>query len=135
MEFIDTFEMRYPGMSHAEVAALNPSPTRNIAPPSGVTVDAPTVTAFVDGSRWVARCPFCAGAERVSFEPGLFFCCGCRNQQVGRAYLRVVLPTKDRREKIEGALLKRPDWMIRGWFPHESVADLEKQNKKHGVIG
>jgi len=135
LEFIDTFEMRYPGMSHAEVAALNPSPTRNVVPPSGGTVDAPTVTAFVDGSRWVARCPFCAGAERVNFQTALFFCCGCRNQVVDRAFLRVTLPAKGNREKIERALLKRPDWLKRAWFPHESVADLERQNKDHGVVG
>ncbi len=135
MEFIDTFELRFPGMTHAQVAALNPSPTRSVMPPTGATAGEPTVTAFVDGSRWIARCPFCAGAERVNFDTGLFFCCGCRNEQAGHAYLRVVLPAKGDREKIEKALLKRPDWQVRAWLPDETVVDLERQNKQHGVVG
>lgn len=134
MEFVDTFEMRFPGLSHAEVAARNPSPTRDLTPPlDGAVVDDPFTVAFVDGSRWIAKCPFCAGAEVVNFTTKMFFCCSCRNQQVGHACIRVKLPVKGMREKVEGALLKRPDWMMRAWFPQETIADLEKQNKAHGV--
>jgi hypothetical protein len=35
-----------------------------------------TVTARLDGERWLADCPFCAGAELVARSVG-FFCMSC----------------------------------------------------------
>lgn len=36
-----------------------------------------TVQARLEGDRWLADCPFCAGAELVTAD-GIFFCFSCR---------------------------------------------------------
>lgn len=136
MEFIDTFDLRYPGLSHAEVAAQNPSSFRSVILPNGNISDANPVQAFVDGSRWIARCPnpVCGGAERVSFDRPVFFCCECRNTLVGHDYIKVAFPTQKQRGLIEAELLRRPDWRVRAWLPGETVADLKAQNIENGIV-
>ncbi len=135
MQFIDTFDLRFPGLSHAEVAARNPSSSRSVVLPTGNVSDTDPVEAFVDGSRWLAKCPTpgCGGAERVNFATLLFFCCECRNAPVDHDYIRVTTPTAKLRGQIETALLERPDWRFRAWLPHEKVADLIAENRAHGV--
>lgn len=136
MHFIDTFDLRFPGLSHAEVAGQNPSSSRSFVLPTGKVSDAEPVLAFVDGSRWLARCPntVCGGAERVNFETGLFFCCECRNAHVGHDYLRVTFPSQKQRDQIEAMLLQRADWRVRAWRPGETIADLKAQNREHGIV-
>lgn len=131
---IDTFELRYPGLTHAQVAAANPSSTRDTTPPSGATCSV-TVDAYVNGSRWVCSCPdlACGGAERVSFLSGVMFCCECRNAANGNDYIQVAVPDADTREGIESALLVRPDWRTRNWQPGESIQDLLDENAAMGV--
>lgn len=136
MQFIDNFDLRYPGLSHAEVAAQNSSSFRSVVLPTGNVSDAEPVQAFVDGSRWIARCPnpVCGGAERVNFETGVFFCCECRNAAVGHDYIRVAFPARKTRDLIEGVLLRRPDWRFRAWLPGETVNDLKAQNLANGIV-
>lgn len=136
MDFVDTFEMRFPGMSHAAVAAAHPSDWGVRTPPSGSTAADDPLLPFVDGSRWLVRCsnPVCGGAERVNFTTGVMFCCSCRNSHVGHAFLRVRLPSPKQRRQIEEALLKRPDWRYRAWFPGETVKDLDAQNVLRGIV-
>lgn len=135
MDFVDDFALRFPGLTHEEVAAAHPSSFRSVVLPTGRVSDAPAVQAFVDGSRWLAKCtnPVCNGAERVNFETGLFFCCECRNAHVGHDYIQVAAPAAKTRVSIEKALLVRPDWKVRAWTPGERVADLLAQNKARGL--
>jgi hypothetical protein len=88
------------------------------------------VKAVCNWGRWIARCPFCAGAELV-WEARLFMCCSCWNEQAGHKFLKVKLPSN--KAQIEQELLKRPLPPTRNWEIGESIARLRKENKEHGV--
>jgi len=89
------------------------------------------IEAVINHSRYVARCPFCTGAELVWPSRLVFMCCSCWNEQAGNKFLRVKLPEK--REGIERELLNRPQPHTRNWEPGESIARLRRENKQHGV--
>lgn len=133
MDFIDTFELRFGGLTHDQVAAGNPSPWRDFTPPTGnVAADTAAVAAYVDSSRWVAVCPspLCGGAELADFGYPVLFCCGCRNADWTHDYLPVELPDPELREEIEAALCARPDPRTRNWQPGVPVADLLAENEE-----
>lgn len=106
-----------------------------------------TTSARVSGGVWIADCPTdgCADAELVNFEEALFFCSECRNASTDHKPIRVVLPDPKERELIERALLVRPRMAVRHWTPGgehlrhvglhepETVADLLRENKEHGL--
>lgn len=134
MDYIDTFERRFEGLSHEQVAAAHPSSWGARTPPTGAVSDHPPLEPFVDGSRWIVVCPdpACGGAERANFETNLFFCCECRNAAVGHDFIRTEVPAV--KDEVEATLLERPDWRYRAWLPDETVADLAEQNLRH-LIG
>ncbi len=80
--------------------------------------------------RWIADCPSCSGAEYVDFRNPIFMCCSCWNKDFGHQWLRVKVPKI--KADIEAELLKRPAGN-RHWEPNETLADLRRQNKEHGV--
>ena len=93
-----------------------------------------TVPAYVNDSRWVARCytfPVCLGAELVSRDDPRLFCCSCLNAAVGGQWVQVVFP--DDADEIETVLSARPVPPHRHWVPGESVADLKDENAERGV--
>lgn len=102
----------------------------NFPLPEGVA-DAPVIHAEVNQGRWIARCPFCAGAELVDLEEPLFYCLSCYNATAGHRWLRVRLPRE--RTAIEVALEKRPLMAIRNWHPSETVTALRAENVEHGI--
>ena len=55
-----------------------------------VAEEAP-VEAVWDGDRWVAVCE-CGGAEVVTLEEPVFFCCSCGNAGVGGRWRPVTFP-------------------------------------------
>ncbi len=86
------------------------------------------VIARVNHGRWVANCPFCAGAELV--EPGaVFFCLGADPDggmaKNGNHPMAVVFPVN--RAEIESALQARPI-ENQNWTPNEKVDDLVAEN-------
>lgn len=86
------------------------------------------VYAEVNHSRWIARCPFCAGAMYVA--PGLeFFCVDCLMAGNDGHAMRVVFPAE--RARIEALLAARPQRANRNWQPGESVEELEAENAAH----
>ena len=100
--------------------------------------DGPPVVAFVNAAnlggrfggwegRWVAQCDACAGAEYVDLDQPIFMCNGCFNAAVGYQWRRVTLPAAATRTQIEALLEARPG-NLRNWLPHESVAELRRQN-------
>lgn len=90
--------------------------------------------ARVSGSCWIADCPSGDGdAEFVNFSEPLFFCCTCRNVGWEHRPLRVKLPTRQQREAVESALLKRPDPRTRNWHPYEGIDNLKVENLTHGI--
>ena len=96
-----------------------------------------SVAAYINHSRWIARCPFCPGALTVSEDDPVFFCVDCGMQANGGGpgtpgcAMAVQFPENMR--EIEAVLVDRPDPTTRNWFPHELVADLIRENIEHGV--
>jgi len=101
-------------------------------PAPGVLEGDETVTAVVNAGRWIAECPFCAGAEYVNFDSPVFFCCNCRNQEAGNRPIPVALPTDTVRVQVAAYLCVRPR-ENRNWMPDETVADLRAENKRAGL--
>lgn len=90
-----------------------------------------SIPVFVNDSRWMIQCPTCNGAQLASVNDKRFFCTTCLNSENGGRWLRVVWP-KDAGQ-IEETLKRRPNPSNRHWLPHETVADLERENREHGV--
>lgn len=88
------------------------------------------VQATIGRSDWRVDCPYCRGALVV--EPGEpYFCPDCAMQGNDYKPLTVVFPAN--RAEIERVLLKRPDPETRNWLVGETVADLERENREHGI--
>ncbi len=86
------------------------------------------VIARVNHGRWIANCPFCAGAELV--EPGeIFFCLGADPDggmaKNGNHPMAVVFP--ENRAEIEQALQARPI-ENQNWESGETISDLVAEN-------
>jgi len=118
-------------------------------------VAGPEVLARIDFGRWCASCE-CGGSEYVDPDEPIYYCFSCGNYE-NEGRLRPVTfpssrleieeailerPVDDRRglSKVERAFNARPkihvqldDGQIvplsRSWEPHESLADIKKQNK------
>lgn len=94
--------------------------------------------AFLNWGRWKVNCPspVCLGASLV--EPGqTAVICKCRDQGVCQhgplcaALQHIVWPADV--TAIEEAVSARP-LENRNWYPHETVADLLRENVENGVI-
>ena len=68
----------------------------------------PDVEAFIDQSRWLARCPFCGGVEGTGPEEKIFYCMTCGMGDNNYMALPVVFPEPDTIAKIQAVLLERP---------------------------
>ena len=86
-----------------------------------------TVEAVINHSRWIAYCPFCAGAEAVE-QGELFFCMSCGMDKNKFHPMNVEFP-KERKE-IEEALLTRYA-ENRNWTSEQTVNDLIAENVTH----
>lgn len=132
-----TFKGRFGHSDPRRVAAKHPSSVGDKTPPTGNVAIGPAVLARVSGGCWIADCPQigCAGAEFVSFENPVFFCCGCRNAGVGHDLLPVLVPSAKARGEIENVLLERPAPETRHWMPGETVEKLRAENEAQGEVG
>ncbi len=92
-----------------------------------------TIQARINHGRWIAHCPFCAGAEYVFLEHPVFYCQSCWMEAVGGQGLRVIVPSAKARTGIEGELLKRPLVATRNWSPGETVKSLAAENAERGI--
>lgn len=95
-------------------------------------VEGADVMAVVNAGRWIVSCE-CGGAEYVDLERPVFMCCACWNAAQGHQWRRIRLPSARRRRAIERVLLVRRDRRTRNWQPGEKVADLERENREHGI--
>lgn len=82
-------------------------------------------TVFVSGGKWVVRC-LCGNAPSVDPEWRMALCFEC-----GAQYEGLDIPEEHR--EIAALLLRRPNVSNRHWSPPETVADLEAENRAHGV--
>lgn len=94
-----------------------------------IVADHEPIKAIVNSGRWLARCPFCAGAERVFESNPVFLCMSCHNK--GTAHIKVEFP--EERKEIEAILIKRPDPATRNWEPGETIEFLQQENIEHGL--
>jgi hypothetical protein len=92
----------------------------------GIEEDSPPLEAFINHGRWVVKCE-CGGCEKA-WEEGLFICQSCFNSGHKHKIRKAIFP-KDRKQ-IEQLLEVRP-LPNRNWQPHETLADLEKENEQH----
>lgn len=133
METFDSYHRRLSGQvpDLTEHASRHPSSVGDTSPPSGKKRAREKVPARVNHGRWVVRCPVdgCNGAE-LAREDGLFFCCECRNADIGGDYRVVVFPAQ--REEIERVLRLRPAPATRNW-EGETVEALKAESLAHGV--
>ncbi len=84
------------------------------------------VPARVNHGRWLADCPYCAGAELVETNE-VFYCFSCGMEKNGSHPAAVTFPAN--RAEIERVLeLREID--NQNWFPSESVDDLTIENIK-----
>ena len=88
------------------------------------------VLAEVVTNRWIARCE-CGGAEVVDENDPRFYCFNCMNRKNDHYPRPVTFPTDS--HKIEMALRARPDPFTRNWLIHETLKDLQDENKKYKV--
>lgn len=98
---------------------------------SDAAASAPVVEAEINHGRWIARCPFCAGAELVDLADLRFWCLSCDMTGGGGRWLPVKLPAQ--RAAIEAALCARPDAANRNWRPGESLTRLRRENADRGL--
>ena len=112
---------------HLWPAFLYPHESRRgyFAPPTGVS-DAHIVFVRANHGRWITNCLWCNSAQEASRNDRLFYCAKCQNEPIGNATVRVEWP--DEPDAIEALLLERPFRENRNWEPHESVADLGREN-------
>jgi hypothetical protein len=96
-----------------------------IPPPKG------EILAYVNHGRWIAECPYCSAAQVASKSEPVYWCAECVMVWNDGAPVNVKFP--DDAEAIEAALVKRPAQKNRNWNPHETVADLRRQNFQHGI--
>lgn len=87
------------------------------------------VEAFISGGRWLAFCPVpdCNSAEYVQYDWPVFVC----SASCGEGPLTVIFPRQ--REQIEAELLKRSTPRTRNWRKGETVANLRRENREHGL--
>ncbi len=132
----------YPSYRH-RMAALAQTLGR---PWRGDVCRAPAVEAVVDYGRWIARCE-CGGAEYVTPDDPVFYCCSCGNARTNGAARPVAFPEdiaeieaalmeipvddSDGKDAAERALRAKPvlRGLVRNWKPGEKPAALRKKLK------
>lgn len=92
------------------------------------------VRALVNGGRWIVRCSSCSGAQFASRSDRRFFCSSCLNHANNNRWIGVEWPDDASIQRIERALMLRPNPANRNWEPGESVADLDRENGLHGHL-
>jgi hypothetical protein len=119
--------------------------SRRMGVPWSGRVGRSTIEVFVDHGRWLAQCE-CGGAEYVTPEDPIFYCCSCGNENVNGAARRVIFP--ENKGEIETALLERVVMVVQGktetaraamstpalpgvtrsWRPGETTGQLREQH-------
>ena len=89
-----------------------------------------TVLPEINHGRWIARCSICGGAEEVAPQEPVFYCLSCGNMNNEGHPMRVVFP--EHAKEIEGVLLSR-QIENRNYLHSESVSDLLRENREHGL--
>lgn len=88
------------------------------------------VHAEINHGRWIARCPFCSGAEIADYDDPIFMCLSCFNESNGGRFIPVEFPV-DHLE-IENELTKRKKTENQNWIPGESLEDIIKETRDKG---
>lgn len=135
MAQIVSWESYFGGRSLFAHAIQNPSSVGDRTLPAQGISPTQKVVARVSGGMWIADCPTdgCAGAELVDFTELLFFCCECRNAEVGHQPITIEIPPPQKRADIEAYLEARPATQTRNWLPQETVSFLRDENQARGI--
>ena len=88
--------------------------------------------ARIEHGRWLADCPNCRGAENVTADEPVMYCCSCGNEHLEGQLAPVHFPEDKQRKKLERLLTKRPR-QNQNWSPGESIEQLMAENTVHGI--
>lgn len=93
------------------------------------------VVAYINEARWVADCPDprCNAAQVVTPNDARFLCAVCGNLANHRRWYRVKFPSANQRRAIEGLVSQRPNVENVNWTPDETVEQVRRLNREHGV--
>lgn len=87
------------------------------------------IAAEINAGRWIARCPFCIGAEAADPVDPRFYCLSCFNADVDHKWVSVKFPEAVDKAAIEAVLEQRAGSQdLKGWLPGETVEELQSQN-------
>jgi hypothetical protein len=92
--------------------------------------DAPALEARVVHGQLIVMCE-CGGAQFVWPEHPIFLCSDCWNKTMNGRFRRVIVP--DDLAEIEVVLSRRLDMTNRNWLPTETLIDLKRENREHGL--
>jgi hypothetical protein len=98
-------------------------------PPDGELDRAHAAVVIVNRSAWIARCPFCPGAQYAHRDDQRWFCVDCLNERNGFRW--VPAPWPEEADAIEAALAVRPT-AVCNWEPPETAAQLRAENRLMG---
>lgn len=87
--------------------------------------------ARVNHNRWIVDCPTCKNAEFLWPDERLFMCQICWNGTFNGQWVSVEVPQQ--KNIIEQILKTRPAPQNRNWEIGESVQELRRQNRDHGL--
>lgn len=82
--------------------------------------------ARVEHGRWIVNCSDCRAGLFTAPEIPVACCAEC-----GAVYRRIVFP--DDAAAIANVLLARPLRENQGWLPSETLDDLKRENREHGL--
>lgn len=102
--------------------------------PPATIIHRGSVKAHVNHNRWIVQCPFCSSAELASKVHRMFWCAECQMRSNDGCALNVIFPAPRTMAEIETVLLMRENIDNRNWFPHETVAQLARENLDHGAV-
>lgn len=102
-----------------------------ILPPETDLAPGAPLHARLYRNQWIVDCPDCRNAEFAFIDEPRFMCSECFNGAVG--YLWRVLAFPANRPQIEAILRARPIPHNRNWLPGETVAQLKRENRGHGL--
>lgn len=86
------------------------------------------IVPYVNHGRWLADCPHCHSGIAILFRQAHGWCFGC-----GAVFSKAVWPNDAMLDQIVALLEARPAAVVQNWYPQESIADLERQNRDNGV--
>lgn len=83
------------------------------------------VKAYIESSRWLAKCPYCTRAEGVEPTEKFLFCFGCNMLDNDYQAVPVEFPEENLKNQIIAVLMERPMKPIGGPTKYERIVRMQ----------